>query len=201
MRFTPDCSVVICTQNGPTQLNQCLEAVSGLEYPRFEVLVVDSAPVDEVARRIAARWNARYIVEPVIGISRARNRGARACTTQILAFLDDDAVPEPYWLTGLAREFEDPGVMAVGGRIIGLKVETRAERFFDGLGGFDCGLDRCVIDRDTPYWFEISNFGGLGGGNIAFRREGFNLCRGFHEAFGKGTQLMFDEEHHAHCFR
>jgi len=79
-----------------------------------------------------------------------------------------------------------------------LRVETRAERFFDGLGGFDRGLDRRVVDRQTPYWFEISNFGGLGGGgNMAFRRDGFGLWRGFHEHFGKGTQLMFAEEHHA----
>jgi len=76
-RFSPSCSVVICTHNRHTQLNQCLSAVRQLDYPRFEIIVVDSAPVDDTARQVAARWNAKYIVEPVVGISRARNRGAR----------------------------------------------------------------------------------------------------------------------------
>jgi glycosyltransferase involved in cell wall biosynthesis len=197
-RFTPSCSVVICTHNRPAQLDRCLEAISHLDYPLFEVVVVDSAPDDDSTRQVATQWDAQYVLEPIPGLSRARNRGAVACASEIIAFLDDDAVPEIEWLSAVAREFEDPLVMAAGGRIVGLRVETRTERFFDGMGGFDRGLDRRVVDRDTPFWFEIANFGGLGGGsNMAFRRESFGLCRGFHEDFGKGTWLTFAEEHHA----
>jgi cellulose synthase/poly-beta-1,6-N-acetylglucosamine synthase-like glycosyltransferase len=72
------------------------------------------------------RWGVRYVVEPLVGLSRARNRGARACDSEIVAFLDDDALPEPEWLSGLLREFEDPLVMAVTGRILPLSVETKA---------------------------------------------------------------------------
>ena len=115
--FTPRCSVVISTRHRPAQLEKCLEAVARLEYPRFEVMVVDSAPSDSRAREVAERWGTGYILEPVPGASRARNRGARASISEIVASLDDDAMPEPGWLSGLVREFEDPMVMAVGGRI------------------------------------------------------------------------------------
>ena len=71
--------MVICTRNRPEDLSQCLEAVKRWNYPRFEVLVVDYAPADERARGVAGRWGARYTVEPVVGLSRARNRVARNC--------------------------------------------------------------------------------------------------------------------------
>ncbi len=195
--FVPTTSVVICTHNRPAQLEKCLEAVSRLNYPHFEVVVVDSAPTDDGARRVAARWDVIYVVEPMPGASRARNRGARACTSEVVAFLDDDAVPEAEWLSCLTGEFEDPCVMAVGGRIVGLSIETRAERFFDGIGGFDCGPERRVVDQGTPRWFELANFGGLGNGNLAIRRCAFDSWRGFHECLGPGTPLVMGEEHHA----
>ena len=46
--FRPGCAVVICTRNRPEDLSQCLEAVKRLNYPRFEVLVVDNAPRGEL---------------------------------------------------------------------------------------------------------------------------------------------------------
>ncbi len=92
--FTPACSVVICTRNRPDALNRCLKAVAALDYPHFDVLVVDNAPSDDRARAVAERWRASYIVEPVAGLSRARNLGARSCSGEVIAYTDDDAVPE-----------------------------------------------------------------------------------------------------------
>jgi len=111
------CSVVICTRDRPERLEQCLEAVARLDYPRVDALIVDNAPSDSRTRDLAARRGVRYLVEPLPGLSRARNRGARACETEIVAFLDDDAIPEPDWLSALAAEFMDPLVMAVAGRV------------------------------------------------------------------------------------
>ena len=63
-RFEPTCSVVICTHDRPNELEHCLEAVSRLRYRRFVVLVVDNASTDSQASQVAARWGARYLVEP-----------------------------------------------------------------------------------------------------------------------------------------
>ena len=195
--YRPACTVVICTRNRPELLDQCLAAVSKLEYGRFDILVADNAPSDDQAREIAARWGARYVAEPIAGVSRARNRAARLCRSEIVAYLDDDAVPEPGWLAAVVREFRDPQVMAVSGRILSLRVTTEGEKLFAAMGGFDHGEQRRVVDRQTPHWFELANFGGLGDGNMTFRRRAFDCWPGFHLSLGRGAILALGEEHHA----
>jgi glycosyltransferase involved in cell wall biosynthesis len=191
----PACSVVICTRNRPVELERCLTAVSRLAYPSFDVLVVDNAPTDGLTHEVAERWRVRYVVEPLPGLSRARNRGARACDSDVVAFLDDDAVPELDWLACLAREFRDPMVMAVAGRRLPLVTHTEAEKLCTWMHDKH---QRFVVDRLFPQWFEIVNFGGIGTGmNMAFRRRAFDLWPGFHERLGRGTALRGGEEHHA----
>jgi len=82
---------------------------TGLSH--FDVLVVDNAPSNDQARQVAMRWGVAYVLEPVPGLSRARNRGARASGTEIVAFLDDDSLPDAEWLATLAGPFKDPLVM------------------------------------------------------------------------------------------
>lgn len=197
-RLTPTCTVVICTRNRPEQLMACLQAVQGLVYPRFDILVVDNAPNNPEAREVARRREVRYIVEPLIGVSHARNRGARACETEIVAYLDDDAIPEPGWLSDLASEFEDPEVMAVSGRILPTRVETEAECWCQFAGGFDLGEERWAVDRQNPDWFALVNFSGMGNeANMAFRRSAFDLWPGFNERLGRGTIMQAAEGSHA----
>ncbi len=198
-QFVPSCSVVICTRDRPAQLNQCLEAVACLAYPNFDVFVVDNAPTQTQTREVAALWGARYVVEPVGGLSRARNRGAREARKEIVAYLDDDAIPEPDWLAALAAEFADPQVMAVTGQTLLMSVETEAERRFAAMGGYDTGgARRRVLDRQMSNWFEIASFGGIGNGmNMAFRRSAFEIWPGFDERLGRGTPLLGAEEHQA----
>ncbi len=137
------------------------------------------------------------MVEPIAGVSRSRNRAAHLCRSEIVAYLDDDAVPEPGWLAAVVREFQDSQVMAVSGRILSLRVETEGEKLFAAMGGFDHGAQRRVVDRQTPHWFELANFGGLGDGNMAFRRWAFDCWPGFHLSLGRGAILILGEEHHA----
>jgi glycosyltransferase involved in cell wall biosynthesis len=198
LAFTPSCTVVICTRNRPKLLDRCIAALRRVDYPEFQILVVDNASTGEETREVAERWGVRYVVEPVPGLSRARNRGARSCDTEIVAFIDDDAIAEPDWLTFLMQEFNDPLVMAATGVHTPLKVETNAERLC-ALAGRNAIHQRRVVDRQTtPDWFELSSFGGLGDGmNMAFRRRAFDLWPGFHESLGRGTILHGGEEHHA----
>ena len=197
--FTPSCSVVICTRDRPEWLNRCLDSVSRLTYPKFDVLVVDNAPKDVQSCEIAIRWGVRYVVESEPGLSRARNRGVRACTAELIAFLDDDSMPELEWLTALVVEFNDPEVMAVTGRICPLNAKTEDDQVGAWIGGLDlCGQERRTADRGTPLWFGLSNFGGIGdGGNMAFRRQAFDVVPGFDERLGRGVILNGGEEHYA----
>ena len=98
-------------------MKHCLQGIRGLCYPNVDVIVVDNASDDDAAKRIADACSARCIREPVIGLSRSRNRGARYSEAEIVAFIDDDAVPKTDWLCNLIEEFSDPSVMAVTGVI------------------------------------------------------------------------------------
>ena len=189
-RYVPRCTVVIPTRDRPCELDRCLKAVTSLDYPRFDVLVVDNAPSDGRTREAVARWGARYVVEPRLGVNRAYNCGARASEAEIVAYLDDDAVPEPGWLSELVAEFSNPRVMAAAGRILPLQVTTEAERLFELKGGFDRGLEPQSVDPETPDWFERTSFGDIGTeANMAFRRSAFDAWPGFDERLGLGTAL------------
>jgi cellulose synthase/poly-beta-1,6-N-acetylglucosamine synthase-like glycosyltransferase len=190
----PSCSVIVCTRNRPEQLKQCLQGIRQLCYPDVDVIVVDNASDNDAAKPIADAWNARYIQEPVIGLSRSRNRGARFSEAEVVAFIDDDAVPNTDWLCNLIEEFSDPRVMAVTGVIsamtpspAGIEQYSRARQ------------QRREFDSSTDDWFALANFGGIGdGANMAFRRKVFDSWDGFNERLGLGTAVCGSEEHNAY---
>ena len=193
---TPTCSVVICTRNRPEALDRCLQALAQLAYPRYEVLVVDNAPSDGSTLEVARRWGVRYLVEPAPGLSRARNSGARACSSEVIAFIDDDAVPEPVWLSRLAARFRDPGVAAVTGRTVPLLEAAAVAISPDETA--DLGPEPIRLHRSHPLWFERACFGGIGNGNnMAFRRQVFEWWKGFDERLGRGALVSSGEEHRA----
>jgi len=192
-------SVIIPTRDRPAELERCLQALSGLAPAPHEIIVVDSAPAKFPAAEVAARYGARYLREESPGASRARNRGAREASGDIVAYLDDDSLPEAGWLAALLEEFRDPRVAAVTGRILPERAETEAERLFLELGALDCGEQYRKFDAATPRWFEMANFGGLtGGGNMAFRRSVFGSWPGFDERLGRGAAQDCNEEPHAY---
>ncbi len=193
------CSVVIPTSGRPQELGRCLAAISCQDYPDFDVIVVDNSAGDPETEQVARKWKARYVKETKKGLCRARNRGALVSSAHIVAYLDDDSVPEPRWLSGLAEEFRDPMVMGVGGKTIPLRLETDAEKLFASVrGGAYNRPAPLVVDRDTPYWFEICGFGGIGAGcNMAVRRAAFEVWPGFHERTDRGTPVYGGGEQHA----
>jgi glycosyltransferase involved in cell wall biosynthesis len=192
--YSPSCSVIVCTRNRPTQLHRCLTALANLNYPDYEVVVVDNAPRDQQTREVAARWGVRYILEPVPGVSRARNRGALACESEVVAYLDDDAVADREWLTVLAGDFADPLVAAVTGAILPLDRGAHASPW----SASSTERSRQVVDRQTSGWFKSANFGELGdGSNMVFRRSAFDIWPGFDEKLGRGTIVGGGEEHYA----
>jgi glycosyltransferase involved in cell wall biosynthesis len=196
--FRPSMDVVVCTFQRPELLARCLQAVQGLEYPASTVVVVDNAPEGDRAKVLAARYGARYVIAPVRGVSRARNSGARACSSEIVAYLDDDMVPHRLWLSALVAEFADPHVMAVTGPVLPLDAVVAADAaLVEQLGQRPWGPAAFKVDRASPQWFERANFGGIGDGNMAFRKEVFARWPGFEESIGRGVAISGGEEHHA----
>jgi GT2 family glycosyltransferase len=110
----PRVSVVICTYNGAATLDETCRAVGRLAYPEVEVLVVDDGSTDESAA-IAQAHGFRVISTDNRGLSCARNTGAQAVAGDIVAYVDDDAAPDPHWLHHAVQALSDDGVVAAGG--------------------------------------------------------------------------------------
>jgi glycosyltransferase involved in cell wall biosynthesis len=110
----PLISVIVCTYNGSRTLRDCLGGLERLNYPAFEVIVVDDGSKDDTAA-IAAEYPVRLIRIANGGLSNARNVGWQAAKGEIVAFLDDDAAPDPDWLFYLAGTFLATNCAGVGG--------------------------------------------------------------------------------------
>lgn len=121
---TVDVSVIVPTRNRAAGLNQLLHHLVALEVDGFsyEILIVDNGSTDhtrEVVER-AARTSprVRYLREPRVGASNARNCGIGQARGAILAFIDDDTRPRRDWLAAIWRAYQrDPTIECVGGRI------------------------------------------------------------------------------------
>src|SRR4051794_14588699 len=108
------CTVVVCTRDRPIQLEQCLAAISKQTLTPTEVIVVDNAPEHSSAEQIAQHWNAKYVFEPRLGASSARNRGAREATSDVIAYIDDDGRPQSDWVKNIVDVFRNTSVVAAG---------------------------------------------------------------------------------------
>src|SRR5207244_8194197 len=93
----PRVSVVVSTCNGSRTIRDCLEGLRKLDYPDYEVIVVDDGSTDGTAT-IAREYDVRVISSENRGLAAARNLGLTAARGEIVAYLDDDAYPDPRWL-------------------------------------------------------------------------------------------------------
>ncbi len=196
----PYISVVICTYNRPDRLQTCLQHLRRQLYSAFEVIVVDNCPVtDEVREHIAALRDPRYryVVEPRVGLSRARNIGVSEATGDVVAFLDDDEEPDVFWLAALARGFaRGSDVGCVTGPILPACLDTEAQVLFEQLGGHvkDRGFKPAIFSRHGPQspLYPRPPFGA--GGNMAFRRDTLLKVGRFDTALGAGTPALGAED-------
>jgi GT2 family glycosyltransferase len=113
-RAWPRISVVVCSHNGSRTIRDCCEGLRNLEYPNFEVIVVNDGSSDATAA-VASEYGFRVISTENRGLSSARNTGLAAATGEIVAYIDDDAYPDPHWLSYLAAAFERGDHVGVGG--------------------------------------------------------------------------------------
>jgi GT2 family glycosyltransferase len=111
----PTISVVVCTYNGGHTIRECLEGLRRLDYPEYEIIVVDDGSTDETPSIVSAYAEIRLIRTENRGLSAARNTGLSAAQGQIIAYIDDDAYPDADWLRYLAHSFVTDDHAAVGG--------------------------------------------------------------------------------------
>jgi glycosyltransferase involved in cell wall biosynthesis len=197
----PALSVVVCTHARPRYLAACLHGLarqSAAARVRCETIVVDSAspplPAMEVAA-LAAAAGARLLRSETPGLSVARNLGLAAAGGRWLAYLDDDAVPEPDWAEALLARIAalPPDAAALGGRILPEWEAPLPPWWPDRLRGV-------LTIVEWPGFGEVGApetppEAAVYGANMAFAVAPLRAVGGFDAALGRvGARLLSGEE-------
>ena len=163
----PRVSVVVCSYNGARTIRDTLEGLKRLEYPDFEVIVVNDGSTDATPQ-IAAEYQAKLISTQNRGLSAARNTGWQQATGEIVAYIDDDAYPDTHWLHYLAYRFMTGDWVGVGGPNIAPPGDGPiADCVANAPGG---PVHVLVTDTEAEH---------IPGCNMAFRREALEAVGGF----------------------
>jgi O-antigen biosynthesis protein len=167
----PHISVVVCTYNGAATLQECCEGLRNLNYPNYEVIVVNDGSKDK-SESIARKYGFKTITIENGGLSNARNIGWRAASGDIVAYIDDDAWPDPDWLHYLAHTYMTTDFAAVGGTNIGPDDDGMIAEAVDHSPG---GPTHVLInDRVAEH---------IPGCNMSFRKECLEAIGGFDTQF------------------
>jgi GT2 family glycosyltransferase len=130
----PLVSVIVPSWNARDLLTECLAALERLTYEPLEIIVVDDGSTDGSAEMITSQWGDRVRLvrnETNMGFAPAVNRGVRAARGAFIAVLNNDALPEPGWITALVEAAgRQPRTGMVASKILNL----REPRILDGVG-------------------------------------------------------------------
>jgi glycosyltransferase involved in cell wall biosynthesis len=167
----PRISVIVCTYNGSRTIRETMEKLKELDYPDYEVIVVNDGSTDHTPD-IARKYDVTLVSTENNGLSNARNVGWKAASGEIVAYIDDDAYPDPHWLKFLASSFLSSSFAAVGGpNLLPAGEGLIAECVANAPGG---PIHVLVSDREAEH---------IPGCNMAFRRSALEASGGFDPRF------------------
>ncbi|WP_162053292.1 glycosyltransferase [Pontibacter pamirensis] len=168
-------SVIICTRDRASSLQNCLMQLHQLICLPEEIIVVDNAPVNDNTKEVVLQFEGvTYVREPRPGLDIARNTGVLSANMPVVAYTDDDVQVHPLWVYRVWETFQDEAVAAMTGLVIAAKLDTEAQLIFEKYWSFNRGftdkLYNSVYFNETlakgpPVW-EIG-----AGANMAFRKE------------------------------
>jgi GT2 family glycosyltransferase len=191
---TPPISVAVCTRDRPEQLRDVLKNLIELDYPQFEVLVVDNNPASGLTPPVAESFsdaNVRLASAAGQGLSIARNTALNNARFNLVAFTDDDVIVDRNWLRNLAHGFgRNDDVACVCGMVPSAEVATPAQSYFDRRVGWARECEAAVYDLANPpdddlFPFRVAQYGT--GANFAVDKDAVLEIGGFDEGMGIGS--------------
>ncbi len=173
----PKVSVIVCSYNGAQTLEACLESLLQVDYPDYEIIVVDDGSTDRTPEIIAQFRHDPKLV-PVhqknMGLSYARNVGAHTATGDIFAYTDGDCMADPDWLYYLVGTLLSGPYAGVGGPNISPPAANWVQACVSAApGGPSHVLLTDVVAEHIP------------GCNMAFHRWAFEMVGGFNPEYRK----------------
>lgn len=193
----PTVSVVICTYT-EKRLSLLAKVVDSVRIqslvPEQIIVVVDHN--EDLYKRLIMDFQDVVLVESTDqpGLAGARNTGASIATGEIIAFLDDDAEAAPDWLERLSTFYDDPDVLAVGGRVEPVWETARPAHFGKELDWI-IGCSHRGMPRVAT---EVRN---LIGANMSFRRDVLEHIGGFNHELGRQAVKPLGCEETEICIR
>lgn len=179
----PPISVVINTDGRARSLELTLSSLRYLEYPNFEVCVVHGPTPDGTVELLdGQRGRIKVAACPAQNLAMSRNIGIALAAGDIVAFIDDDAIPEPEWLDDIARGYQAADVGASGGFVYNHTGTEFQWRFgtIDRLARPDLSWTRPAHEFSFPFSHNVPH---LLGTNSSLRREAAIAIGGFDEEF------------------
>src|SRR5260370_529121 len=170
----PFVSVIVCSYNGGHTLAACLDSLSKLNYPEYEVIVVDDGSTDDTAYIAAQFPQVRYIHQDNHGLSHARNTGAAAAKGELFAYTDSDCMAEVDWLYYLIGTLVSGDYAGVGGP----NITPPAQKLIQACVAAAPGGPSHVLLTDT-----VAEH--IPGCNMAFYRWAFEGVGGFDPEYRK----------------
>lgn len=177
--MTPPVSVIVVSRHRAAALMRCIVALTQQDHPNFELIVVTDPEAIRQVEALPRPLKCVSFDEP--NISAARNAGLAVAAAPVVAFIDDDAVAEPTWLSRLTSPFTDPQVTASTG-------------FIRGRNGISYQWQACEVDQfgqDHPLTITEPTLRPntpqravkTQGTNCAFRRDALLAIGGFDPAY------------------
>ncbi len=170
----PFVSVIVCSYNGGKTLAACLDSLSKLDYPDYEVILVDDGSTDNTAETAEQFPHVRYIYQSNHGLSDARNTGAAAAKGEVFAYTDSDCMADRDWLYYLIGTLVSGEFAGVGGP----NVTPPAQNWIQACVAAAPGGPSHVLLTDT-----VAEH--IPGCNMAFYRWAFENAGGFDVEYHK----------------
>lgn len=174
LRETPFVSIIVCSYNGAKTLRACLDSLGKIDYPHYEIILVDDGSKDDTATIAADFPDVRYIHQTNHGLSHARNTGARAAKGEVFAYTDSDCMADTDWLYYLVGALLSENFAGVGGP----NVTPPAQNWIQACVAAAPGGPSHVLLTDT----EAEHIPGC---NMAFYRWAFENVGGFDVEYRK----------------
>jgi GT2 family glycosyltransferase len=171
---TPSVSIIVCSYNGAKTLTACLDSLGKLNYPDYEVILVDDGSTDDTAYIAPQFPNVRYIHQTNHGLSYARNAGAAAARGEILVYTDSDCMADVDWLYYLIGTLTSGDYAGVGGP----NITPPAENWVQACVAAAPGGPSHVLLTDT-----VAEH--IPGCNMAFYKWAFDNVGGFDAEYRK----------------
>ncbi|MCJ1903261.1 glycosyltransferase [Paracoccus versutus] len=179
-----DATIAVCTYNRIGTLPRTLQSLAALRgHYDFEVLVVNGPSTDGTGEFLAQTSDVRVLNNPEINLSVSRNIAIANARGRYIAFIDDDAVPEPDWLSLVLDRMEaDPAISAMGGFIRDANgIAFQAKYVFCDVFGVGVPCDNpdyvTFLARDKRFYPSLT------GTNTIFRTNDLRRIGGFDEVF------------------